>query len=341
MTALTKYQRIEASGLWRANPAAQRTDVIVSIGDASLVITDIQERALAHWSIPAVARANPGQFPAIYHPDGDTGETLELPESEKQVIDAIEKLRTAVDRRRPHPGRLRLVVFLMMVASVALLIIFWLPGAARRHAVAVVPSVKQAEIGETLLANMQRVTGPPCREAAGVVALTRLAKRLATNDGTGQLAVVRGGVRGTTVLPGGTILINRALVEDFEEPDVVAGYIVAERLRAEMNEPLVDMLKQSGRWASIRLLTTGELSGPALQAYAEHLLVTPRASLDDAKLLQGFRNWSVRSTPYAYAVDISGETTLGLIEADPFADSPPDPILSDSDWIRLQGICGG
>ena len=341
MTALKKYQRIEASGLWRASPQAQRADVIVSIGDATLIITNTQERALAHWSIPAVARANPGQFPAVYHPDGDPDETLELPETERQVIDAIEKLRAAVDRHRPHPGRLRLAVFVMMIAAIALLGSFWLPGAARRHAVAVVPDVKQAEIGEALLVHMRRVTGPPCHAAAGIAALSRLAGRLSAADGPRRLVVVGGGVRGTTVLPGGTILINRGLVEDFEEPDVVAGYIIAERLRALGHDPLADLLQQGGLWASFRLLTTGALKDATLQDYAEHLLTLPPERLKDSALLSGFKAARVRSTPYAYAVDISGETTLGLIEADPFTNAASDPILSDSDWLRLQGICGG
>ena len=63
--------------------------------------------------------------------------------------------------------------------------------------------------------------------------------------------------------------------------------------------------------------------------------------LTDETLLAGFKAWSVRATPYAYALDITGETTLGLIEADPFAAAPPDPLISDADWLRLQNICGG
>ena len=67
--------------------------MIVSIGDATLVISDLKDQALAHWSLAAIERTNPGQRPAIYHPDGDAGETLELAQDEGQMIDAIEKLR--------------------------------------------------------------------------------------------------------------------------------------------------------------------------------------------------------------------------------------------------------
>lgn len=341
MTALEKYQRLEATGLWRATPDAQRSEVIVSIGDATLIITDLQERPLAHWSIPAIERLNPGRRPAIYHPDGDPGETLELPETEREMVAALEKLRSAVERRRPHPGRLRLVLFLASMAAVVVLLLFWLPTAIRTHAVSVVPEVKRAETGQSLLDIMQRITGPSCDEADGSAALVRLANRLPTPDGPGRILVVRSGVLRATHLPGGTVLINRALVEDHEAPDVVAGYIVAERLRAEMQDPLGKLLKHGGFWASFSLLTTGTVKRDVLHSYARHLLTEPREPLPESTLLAGFRSWSVSSTPYAYALDISGETTLGLIEADPFSGRSPTPVLSDANWLRLQGICGG
>ena len=341
MTALSKYQRLEASGLWRPAPDAQRADVIVSIGDATLTITDLRDRALAHWSLAAIERANPGQRPAIYHPDGDEGETLELPENEAEMVNAIEKLRGAIERQRPHPGRLRLVMLLVSVLVVMGLGVFWLPGAARDHAASVVPQVKRVEIGAALLGHIQDATGPPCRDREGNAALAKLARRVPSPSGPGELLVVRAGMPAATHLPGGTVLLNRALVEDYEEADVVAGYVVAERLRAELHDPLLDALEHGGLSASIRLLATGQMKDSVLKSYAKALLTKTQTPLSDRVLLAGFHAWKIRSTPYAYAMDISGETTLGLIEADPFASEAPPAVLSDADWLRLQGICGG
>jgi hypothetical protein len=341
MTALSKYQRLEAPGLWRASPEAQRSDVIASIGDETLVITDTHDRVLTHWSLPAVARANPGKYPAIYHPDGDPGETLELARDESEMITAIEKLRAAIERRRPHPGRLRLMTFLASMATVLALLVFWLPGAARNHAVSVVPDVKREEIGRALLAQLQRITGPACEGNGGKAVLASLAKRLPAAKGPGLLIIVRDGVKSTIHLPGGIIMINRALVEDFDEPDVVAGYIATERLRATGHDPLADLLDFNGLWSSFRLLTTGRLSDKSLQSYAQHLLAKDVAALSQEVILAEFSNLSLRSTSYAYALDMSGETTLGLIEADPFAHTASEAVLTDTDWLRLQGICGG
>ena len=45
MTALKKYQRLEASGLWRERPGAQARDVIVGLREATLVLSDPRSEA--------------------------------------------------------------------------------------------------------------------------------------------------------------------------------------------------------------------------------------------------------------------------------------------------------
>ena len=61
MTALQKYERLEATGLWRETPDGQRREVVVSIGDATLVISDLNDTALTHWSLAAVERGPDNQ----------------------------------------------------------------------------------------------------------------------------------------------------------------------------------------------------------------------------------------------------------------------------------------
>ncbi|MDV4145303.1 MULTISPECIES: hypothetical protein [Shimia] len=335
-TALTKFERLEASGLWRAAPDAQRRDVIISIGEATLTISDLQDRPLAHWSLPAVSRLNKGKRPAIYAPDGDPGETLELDESEAHMIEAIESLRAAIDRRRPRPGRLRLVTLSASIASVAALAVFWLPGALLDHTLSVVPDAKRIEIGQELEREMTRLTGEPCRGLLATPALARLAERLDVP----RLGVLRGGVRETLPLPGGTILLNRAIVEDYEEPDVAAGYVLAAKADAAARDPLRLLLEAHGPLTTLRLLTTGALPENTLRAHAEEMALATPPRPESETLLGLFTKFEVKSTPYAYALDPSGESTLPLIEADPFETSPR-PVLSDGDWVALQGICGG
>ncbi len=336
MTALKQYQRIEATGLWRPSPDMQRREVVVSIGEATLTISDFNDRALTHWSLAALERQNPGGYPAIFNPDGDPDETLELAESETTMIEAIDRLQRAIDRSRPHPGRLRWLSVGGVVAAVAALLLLWLPVALQSHVVSVVPKIKRQDIGDTILQRIERVSGRACVSEDAKAALDMLAKR----TGVRQIVILPAGVQNSLSLPGGTVLLSRTLVEDHEDPAVAAGYVIAERARAEAHDPLDDLLDRTGPTTAFRLLTTGELTPQIIDSYTEQVLSEPRPSLPDQELLAVFAQAALPSTPYAYARDITGETVLGLIEADPMVGRSQEQVLPDRDWVRLQNICG-
>lgn len=339
MTALSEFQRLEATGLWRETRDAQRREVVVSLGDATLMLKDMQDRALTHWSLAAIERANPGQIPARYHPDGDPGESLELGEDAAEMIEAIEKLRRAISRARPRKGRLRLVLSLAFFGTVALASAVWLPDALRQQAVAVVPDVKRDAIGLAVLEEITLLSGPPCRAASAAPTLRSLARHVLGPRRGGDLIVLRGGLRRAAHLPGGFILVNRAVIEDVTTPEASAGYVLMEDLRAEAQDPLDALLQEAGTWATARLLTTGDLPQSALATYAEHVITAPPLDLPAATIAAGFEAASLPLRPYAFAEDVTGESTLELIEADRLAETVVPPVMSDNDWLRLQSIC--
>ncbi|WP_172293506.1 hypothetical protein [Pseudoruegeria sp. HB172150] len=336
MTALKEYQRLESPGVWRATPEDQRRDVIVSVGDATLVIYDSAGRPLTHWSLPALERQNPGLRPAIYRPGPDSPEDLEL--TAPEMIDAIERVRQAVEKRKPHRGRLRNVLLLGGLAIVLALLLLWLPSALIRHASGVLPEAKREELGERLLTEIRRVAGSPCTTSLGNRALAQLDERLL--GGGGRIEVLPGGIPEAAHLPGGIILLNRTLVEDYEDPSVVAGYILAEDARGQRADAVQQLLDFAGPLAALRLLTTGDIPEERLAAYAETLMSAEPDPLPDAVLLERFAEADVPASPYAYSVDMTGEATVGLIEADPVQELDALPVLRDSDWVSLQGICG-
>lgn len=309
----------------------------MSLGEATLVISDGNDQALTHWSLAAVVRVNPGGRPAIFSPDGDPGETLELGPEEAEMVEAIETLRLAIDRARPKPGRLRALGIAASVLAVIGLAVLWLPDALRQQALSVVPDIRQHDIGLALLERIERVSGAACTMPGTGSALSALADRTGVRD----LVVLPGGVRTAMALPGGIMAINRSLVEDYEDPAIVAGFILAERERARAADPMKELLVFGGPIASFRLLTTGEIAPDLLTEYAEDLAARPRPPLPDDALLAAFGDARIPSTLYAYARDITGETVLTLIEADPMAGHDTPEILNDRDWIRLQNICLG
>lgn len=340
MTALKKYQKLESQGLWRDRPEAQRREVVVSFGEASIVLSDPRtDVALSHWSLPAVERLNPGHMPALYAPGLDAPETLELDDTD--MIAALEQVRGALAFARARPGRVRLAVLLGSVLVLGGLMAWVGPRQLVDQTARMVPEGARSRIGQAALGDLSRMTGQPCARPAAQAVLDRLALRLFGTNVAWTLRVLPDGVPGSAQLPGHIILLNRSLVETEKGPAALAGFALAESLRAGTADPLEPLLAHAGLAATAGLMTSGRLEPGAIAGYGEALLRTPPEPVDDITLLTAFQSAGLPSSPYAYAIDRSGEATLALIEADPFAGAAPAPLLSDADWAVLQTICQG
>jgi len=332
MTALRKYQRLECGGLWRAGPEAQRRNVTVSFGEASLVISDSRsETPLAHWSLPAVRRRNPGEAPAIYTPDADAGETLEIEDAE--MIGALETVAQALRRGRRPRGRMRRVVLAAVAVALGGLAVGWLPGAVVDHAARVLPHSTQVEIGALILADLAREGRPLCGAPLGLRALARLQERL----GTGRLVVLSGpGGAPALALPGGLVVLAQPMVEGLDSPEVAAGHVLAAVAAAAGDDPLKAALRAAGLRATVVLLTTGEVPARALRGHGAARLAAPPAVPGAAVLAPVFAEAALAADPYARATGADAAVFAAGMQG-----APLRPVLGDGDWVSLQGICQG
>ena len=336
MTALDKYVRLESGGLWRADADAQRRDVGISFGDATLVIADTAGRPVAHWSLPAITRLNPGTRPAVFAPDDDAGEQIEI--ADDLMIDAIEEVRKALARARPKPGKLRHWITGGLVLATIALAVFWLPGALTRQTLAVVPAPKRTEIGAVVLGHMQAQSGPVCREPTGVAASEKLAARVLGPDNQTRIVIMPGVAQGAVPLPGGIIALDQALVSQTDDPAVAAGYVLAAHVARSDADPLEQILREAGLSTTFRLLTTGEIPGEVLQAHAVALLHGTLERPTQDKLRAAFAAAQLPSTPYDAMAEARGNGATQVGE-DPMAGQEVPLILSDGDWVGLQNIC--
>lgn len=337
MTALKKYQRLESPGLWRDAPDAQRREVVVAFRDATLVLSDPRtELPLSHWSLPAVERLNPGETPALYAPGLDTDETLEV--DDPDMIAALETIRGALKKGIPRPGRLRGTIFGGLTLGILAIGAIFVPDALVNHTAAMLPPATRAQIGAVALADIARLTGAPCTSPLGDRALGILSERLFGGAGV-EFAVLREGLPQAAILPGPIILIGAPVLDAAQLPEVPAGFALAETLRAETDDPLLPILRHAGLAATVRLLTTGSLPEGALQGYGEAFLTAARPPLPEEPLLSRFEGAAVSSAPYGFAIDPTGESTLGLIEADPYRGGSPRELLNVDDWAALRAIC--
>lgn len=340
MTALTEFERLEAQGSWRETPEARLREVVISVGDATLTISDPKsDRPLSHWSLPAVTRLNPGKVPAIYSPRADgPDETLEV--DDPLMIDAIERVERAIASRRAHPGRLRGGLMLFAALAMAAAAVVWLPDALTRHAAKIAPPAQARAIGQAVLADMTRSTGSTCERSSGRAVLDWIAPKLIAEEA--EIHVVPSPVNGARRLPGHVYVLGNDMLLTAPGPEAAAGHLIAARMAVSERELLLDALEFAGTGTVLRLLTLGTLPDGALRGYGEQLLQQTAPAPDDARLLDAFSDKGISSEPYARSVDPTGASVMALIEADPFRDAPPPkPLLTDQQWLALQQICAG
>jgi len=339
MTALEKYARLEGPGVWRAGPQAQRRDVVVSLGESSLILTDSRStQALSHWSLPAVQRMNRGASPAVFAPSAEAGgESLEL--EDPLLIEALETIRAALSPRPPRRW-LRLGL-LGGLAALVVAGVIWLPGVLVERTAAIIPEAARAQIGADALADLtisaagQRV----CADPEGRQALTLLRNRVLGSD---WRVVVVAGMPGFQAahLPGRLVVLGDDLVSRLDSGEALAGWLLAEAQAASARDPLLDALHHAGTRATATLLTTGALPESALEGFVMRRLAMPPAVPQAAALGEAMDALGI--SPVAYALSLT-ESQAALIQD--LADRPvaagrtSGRILSDGEWLTVQSIC--
>lgn len=340
MTALKKYQKLECFGLWRQTPHDQRREVHVRFGEATLILIDPKSGiALSHWSLPAIQRLNPGGSPPLFAPGADPGESLELEDTD--MVAALEAVRNAVQAALSRPGRLRGFILAGTALALVVGVTLWLPGALVTHTASVLPPAQRADIGQRALDDLAQVTGTACSNPYGLRALAKLAERVFGPMDTPILYVMPEGVETPIHLPGDVIVLPRRLIEAVEGPEVAAGAALIENLRTELQDPILPMLEFVGLGATLKLLTTAELSDAALDGYGEWMLRAAPVEVPLELMVLAFKSAQIPATPYARGAQPDGKPIQSLVENDPYSGLAPSPLISDEDWVALQGICGG
>ncbi|MDG1458180.1 MAG: hypothetical protein P8Q92_09910 [Pseudoprimorskyibacter sp.] len=331
MTAIDSYQKLEVSGLWRAGAEAQRREVIVALGEASLILRDTSDRVLTHWSLAALDKGYTDEALAIYSPAGDPSETLEFSDDAREMIDAIDRIRADVTARKPNPGRLRRLITTLIALFLICISVIWLPQTIVQYTARVLPDTQRMQLGAALLVDVTALAGPLCEDTTGREALQRFSKRLL--GAPNKLVVLESLDRDTAHLPGGLIAIGHGVLTAWDAPEVAAGFILAEAERAANQDATLNLLNDIGALGAIRLLIGGTLRPEDRTSYAKTLVQTQPDAVDSAALAMRFQATDMSARAYALATN-----QAELLQDDPFPGGRK-PVLSDSDWVRLQGLC--
>ena len=334
MTALKKYQRLECIGLWRSDLSAQRREVILSFGKATLVLTDSQNRVLSHWSLAAVEVQKGKMGEATLRPGAEAEETVEI--KDKVMLEALLKVRKEINQKGSYPGKLRLIIAILTLAVISSVTIFLGPPAVVSYASKVLPNAKRLQLGQALGQRIGQLAGPYCKNPEGTIAAQKLAKRLDSKN-LKQILVLPGYRSKAIIIPGGMVVLFENMIKTTSNPEVTAGYILSALADYENEEPIQLHLSKVGFPISLSLIMSNELSETQIDKLAENALDLSPHPASNSSIVNSFRNAQVSTTPFAQL--LSEKNSEYLINNDPYPESSPNLILPDGAWLGLQSIC--
>ena len=325
MTALERYIRLEAAGRWRESAGAPWREVVVSFGNATLVLSDFSEKPLTHWSLAAVEKLAEVEGTALFAADAGTDEMVEI--SDPQMIEAIAEVsrmaRTASRPAPPRPGLRWPVLGTLALLAVLGALVWWGPGVAREYARGLVSSEQEEFLSKRIMTGLGVA---PCTGPEGRVARVLLERRLNL-----RLRVMPWSKPRLARLPDGTVLLSREVVETALSAEEVAGWAVLTAASTQ-DSPLDQWIAEVGMPDLVRFLASAEV---------------PEAGI--ARMRELLRVQSIPAGPEAVA-DAGAALVRANIDPRPFAarnaaappalpDTPQPVLAKDRDWVALQNIC--
>ena len=335
MAKLSDFVRLETHGVWRDSAADPGTRVVALLNEKSLTLVSTNNRPLAHWSIDAVRRINPGETPALFTPDESGDERIEL--ADELFVSVLQELvdpkPEETDESEPQRWLGRAVAGALVVAVCGGL--FLASDRIAGGMAGLIPVAKRLQISERILTHLTESVGPECHSAAGANALSVLERRLFA--GEKSIRVIRGMSPATVHLPGNILILSSAVLARNSQSVVVAGHLLEEYLRSEQVDTMAELLRFAGISAAAKLTFRDSVDDAVLRRFAGTLISGQPAEISESALLEQFQRVRIPSSPFARATNSFGL----LLARDPYKGSRFRPLLDDSAWLDLKGICQG
>lgn len=300
MTALDQYTRLESVGVWKENPSSTATEVLVSFGDSTLLLSDFNELPLAHWAMAAISVISNENGRTTYTPDVDGSETLEI--DDKPMIEAIAQVSFATNttRRKRLPfvrSVLSLVAFGIFVSGV----IFG-PDVLRQQARGMANEAVAYRLGLRMLDTMDlRI----CSQARANSARDTIVSKVFPDSNATVIIIENLSNRSIfpTVYPGNILILSETTLFAMQTPEQFGRTLENMVVSNEGGNVLERLFEKSTLSDTVSFLSTGVLPNELLSiAAAEEINYTS----------QGYIDTEAPRSP---------------------------PLLRDQDWVALQNIC--
>ncbi len=322
------------------------------------------------WDYRSIRLEEEGTEPLRFHREESGARTGEVLEIADMAFAAALKARCpslgGSARERSAARRRILFWSFAAIASVVAVIAYGLPALATRLA-PLVPWSTEAALGRAVEAEAIRQLGGgkvcggegdgPGRKA--LAALTDRLARHATLPGPIEVKVVDSTMQNAFTLPGGRIVFMRALIEQAQSPDEVAGVLAHEMGHVAHRDAMRAVIHAGGISFLIGTLL-GDFTGAGALVIGSKFLLSNRYSRSNESEADAFAievmtkaggDVTALSGFLRRVARMPGERQLELLLTHPVTDdriaaiergkpsAPGRPLLDAAEWSALKAIC--
>lgn len=372
MTALKRYDLLEAEGRYFDGKSAAPREVVVKFGDASLMILDMNDMPITHWPLATLrdlGTAGPG---LSLMPDFGSDERLSI--SDDDMIEAIRTICPKLNEGEAVGGRrwMRVASWAGLALGSVYLIIFHLLPAISDQLAELIPPEAEAAMGEQMVDEFAKILSgfeEPrfCSTPDGDSALNKMVARAeAVSDPHLPLTVqvLDHEMVNAFALPGGQIVLFRGLIDKADSPEEVAGVLAHEIGHVVNRDPTRIALRSAGSAGLLGLLL-GDFTGATVTVALSEALLRSGYQREAEAAADDFANAALGAQglptkPFAgfflklkedvgerpnFLTHLASHPDLGgradkATAADQVGEQPFTPALNDQDWVALQEICG-
>ena len=251
MTAIKKYARLEATGLWRDSENFDFIEVLISFGKTSIILSDYKDKPLTHWSLTAIKLVSRDQNEATFSTDSDDGECLLIKDA-----DMIESLLLFInkDEQKSNTTKIKFYIcfFFLIVSSIALIVYF--PSKIKVLTASVISNEIEQQLIEPFVDKHVSSSGGSCSSLEIETIKQRILTLIEKDKQTLSVIIIRDQKMNALHLPNGVILISSAFLNNATNEFKLVALLEQELPSAINRKPLNILINQQTTVELIRFL---------------------------------------------------------------------------------------
>ena len=251
MTAIKKYTRLEASGLWKESSKSQQVEVLITFGKTSIILSDYKDNPLTHWSLAAIKLISRNKIESIFSTDPENGETLKISD-----VNMVEAFLLFINEEDDKPKSFKLIYYVITASLISLLTLFllFLPSKVRILTGSIISQAHEAQLVEPFINEHIAKHGSICSSPQTNKILNSILTSVQKENPILSVKIVRAQKMNILHLPGGSILVSNNFLKSASNERSLKEVLEKEFLNALERKPLETLINEQNLFLLIKFI---------------------------------------------------------------------------------------